>query len=370
VPPVPVVVKAAARPLVRIARAGRRTLDDFDPYRYLPDANGQTATPAVGVVGFYGWGNYGDELFLEVFREHLEPAVTLRTVLDPDRRHQSGRVIGATVRSSDAILIGGGDILNPARAHDAYWHRSYLRRSVFVAGVGVPTWAGPSPRAIDRLRRFLRHPNVRFLATRDEESSRWVTDTIEPFVPVLTAPDLVCALTLPAVDRPSDPPILGIVVRRRTSPDDLTAVRRLGTRAAELGYRVRRIVLATGTTRLRDLEATAELGLDSTELVESNDLATLTRAIGECTVLASMKFHGVVVATMYGIPGIVLMPTSKNRYFMRRIDRPDLISVYSAPDLSDRLEERLAPIPDDVVAGLRAGAVAILTQLRDGITGS
>ncbi len=361
---------SAIQLFARIARAGRRAVTDFDPYAYLPEsARDATARPVVGVVGFYGWGNYGDELFLKVFREYLEPAIALQTVLDPERRHQNGRLIGAAVRASDAMLIGGGDILNPARAHDAYWHRSYLRRPVFVAGVGVPTWATPVPSAIDRLRRFLRHESLRFLATRDDESSQWIRETIDPVVPVVTAADLVCALTLPVVARASDPPILGIVVRRRSTPDDLTQVRRLGQRAQEIGYRVRRIVLATGRTRVRDLEATAELGLPEAELVDSDDLTVLTSAIGECSVLASMKFHGVVVATMYGIPGLVLMPTAKNRNFMRRIDRPDLVAAYDAPDLGDRLEAGLERIPDDVTAGLRAEAASVMAQVRAGIAG-
>jgi polysaccharide pyruvyl transferase WcaK-like protein len=350
------------------AKAFLRRVLDFDPLTYLPERPRPAAgPPTVGLVGWYGWGNYGDELFVEVFREHLEPAVELRPVLDPGRRHQAGWLIGAAVRRSDAILIGGGDILNPAGGYDAYWHSSYLRRPVFVAGVGVPTWALPSQAAVDRLRRFLRHPSVRFLATRDDESSAWVREVIQPLVPVLTGPDLVCALGLPEVTRPSDPPILGIVVRRRQAPDDLIHVRRLGERAQALGYRVRRIVLATGRTRLRDLEATAEIGLPETELVTSDDLVVLTRAIGECSVLASMKFHGVVVATMFGIPALVLMPTAKNRNFMRRIGRSELVTAYSAPDLAERLDVKLEPISDEVIVELRDGATAILTQIRAGI---
>ena len=358
-------------PLAEIARAGRRAADDFDPYAHLPERPRPTSDrPVVGLVGWYGWGNYGDELFHEVFRENLEPDVALRSVLDSNQRRQSGRRIGAHVRTSDAILIGGGDILKPSRTHDAYWHRSYLRRPVYVAGVGVPTWEAPVRQAVDRLRRFLTDPSVRFIATRDEESSAWVRETLAPTIPVATAPDLVCALSLPEIERPADPPILGIVVRRRSTPDDLSQVRRLGERAREIGYRVRRIVLATGRTRVHDLEATRELGLPDAELVVSDNLAVLTRAIGECTVVASMKFHGVVVATMFGIPGLVLMPTAKNRNFMRRIGRPDLIAVYSAPDLAERLEAGLAPIPPEVRDELRGGAARILSEIRTLIVGS
>jgi polysaccharide pyruvyl transferase WcaK-like protein len=208
---------------------------------------------------------------------------------------------------------------------------------------------------------------VRFVATRDPESTSWIEANLQPHVKVATAPDLVCALTLPPADRPEGPPVFGVSVRSRSEPDDLTQVRRLCDRAVELGYRVRRIVLATGHVRERDLEATARLGLDRTELVSSDDLDDISRAIGECTAFASMKFHGVVAATMYGVPTIALMPTHKTRSFLRVIDRPDLLSAYSAPDLPTLLRADLAPIPMETRDRLRTDAVAHLADLRAAI---
>ena len=60
--------------------------------------------------------------------------------------------------------------------------------------------------------------------------------------------------------------------------------------------------------------------------------------------MASMKFHGFVVATMYGVPCFVLMPTAKNRYLADMIGRRDLLSHYGDKDLPDRLAAGLAPI--------------------------
>jgi polysaccharide pyruvyl transferase WcaK-like protein len=138
----------------------------------------------------------------------------------------------------------------------------------------------------------------------------------------------------------------------------------LCARATELGYRVRRIVLATRHTLPADLEATERLVVPGSELVVSENLDDLTRAIGECTVLASMKFHGLVVATMYGIPTLSLMGTNKNRNFLRRIDRLDLKTSYADPELPDRLEGGLAPIDPGTVLELRTEATAMLTDLR------
>jgi polysaccharide pyruvyl transferase WcaK-like protein len=319
----------------------------------------------VGVVGFFGHGNYGDELFLEVYREHLGGAFALRSLLDPGGGVASR--LGDGVRRSDALVIGGGDIVIPWSAASRYWERTYLRRPVFIAGVGVPMWRQPVPHVVDRLRSFFTDPAVRFVGSRDEESTGWIAEHLRPSAPLVTAPDLVCALTLPAAERPTDPPIFGVAVRSRNGPDDLSHVRALCQRAASMGYRVRRIILATGKVRARDLEATAGLELPDTELVSTDDLDAISRAIGECSAFATMKFHGVIVATMYGVPSIALMPTTKTKNFLRGIDRLDLLSAYSNPELPSWLDRDLAPIAPETVERLRSGGVAHLADLRSRI---
>lgn len=339
-----------------------------DPVAYIPwGARPPTDAPSVGLVGFYGWGNYGDELFGEVFREHFADRVRLAKVLNPDAGRWRGRAVGPAVRRSDAVLIGGGDIVIPWATSSRYWDRTFLRRPVFVTGVGVPTFRETNPGTVEALQRFFQHPSVRYIGTRDATSSAWVERELRPAVPVVTAPDLVCGLTLPPVVRPADPPIFGVAVRRRAQPDDLTHVQRLCERAISLGYRVRRIVLATGRTRLRDLEATAALGFPDTELISSDDLAAITRAIGECTAMASMKFHGVVVASMYGVPSLVMMLTAKNRYFVEQLGRADLACSYGSADLPDHLTRDMTPISPEVVDRLRTGAVESVSDLRDRI---
>jgi polysaccharide pyruvyl transferase WcaK-like protein len=352
----------------RIGRTIVRRLTRLDPLAYLPAPRLRAGDrPTVGLVGFYGHGNYGDELFLDVFREHLGPAFELDSLLDPLRHRSLPRRLGAGVRGSNAIVIGGGDLVIPWSIRSRYWDAAYLRRPVFVVGVGVPLWRQPVSDVVERLSEFFRHPSVRFVGTRDAESTAWVQEHLRPSAPVVTAPDLVCGMTLPPVDRPAGPPIFGVAVRSRREADDLTHVRRLCERATELGYRVRRIVLATGDVRRRDLEATARLDLPDTELVSSDDLAAISRAIGECTAMATMKFHGVVVATMYGVPAIAMMPTNKTRNFMRRIDRLDLLSAFNAPDLPAILRPDLAPIADHTRVELRGAAVAHLVELRERI---
>ena len=327
------------------------------------------ARPRVGLVGFYGPGNYGDELFLEVFRQYLGPVADVGVVFDSATRPYFTRPVREVVRDHDAIVIGGGDLLVPWGLGDRYWLTDYLRRPVHVIGVGVPTWRDEKPSAVAALRAFMRHRNVRSITARDDESAAWIREHLRPRVEVASSADLVFALPLPAVERPADPPILGIVVRWREGGDDYSAVRALADRGRELGYRLRTIVLSTDEVRARDERALDELGLglDRAERIGSDDLEVLTRAIGECTMLASHKFHGTVVAVSYGIPSISMSTTDKNRNLLHRLDRPDLLCAFDDPSLPDRLENPPRPIDLTLRDAMARQATASLEDLRDRI---
>ena len=329
-------------------------------------ARPRRARPKIGLVGFYGPGNYGDELFLDVFRQHLGSDVDLGVVFDSPTRPYFRRSARDVVRDHDSIVIGGGDLLVPWGLGDRYWLTDYLRRPVHIVGVGVPTWRPAKPDVVAQLRRFVRHGNVKSITVRDEESAAWIREHLDPRVAVDAAADLVFALDLPPVERPDGPPILGINVRWREGNDDYDAVRALAARGRELGYRLRTIVLSTGDVRTRDERAFEELAIDGpdVERVASEDIGTLTRAIGGCTMLASHKFHGTVVATAYGIPAISMSTTDKNRNLLRRLGRPELVCAFDDPSLPDRLSADPTP-PDAVIrADLGRAATAALSALR------
>jgi hypothetical protein len=123
-------------------------------------------------------------------------------------------------------------------------------------------------------------------------------------------------------------------------------------------------VLSTGEVRARDERALDELGLDDAERIASDDLEALTRAIGECTMLASHKFHGTVVAVSYGIPAISMSTTDKNRNLLRRLGRPDLLCAFDDSSLPERLALPPAPIDLAVRGEMAAEATASLESLR------
>lgn len=354
-----------------VGRAARRVAPDLAPVGWPPELSLRTPKPArrprVGLVGFYGPGNYGDELFLDVFRRFLGEVADVGVIFESATRPYFHRPVREVVREYDAIVIGGGDLVIPWAPSDRYWLTDYLRRPVHVIGVGVPTWRPAKPGVVAALGDFLRHRNVRSITARDSESAAWIREHLRPRVEVASSADLVFALPLPPVQRAAEPPILGVVVRWREGGDDYTAVRALAARGRQLGYRLRTIVLSTGNVRARDERALDEVGLDDVERIASDDLDVLTRAIGECTMLVSHKFHGTVVATCYGIPSVSMSTTDKNRNLLRRLGRPDLLCAFDDPGLPDRLTRPPAPIDLRVRDAMAIEATTSLDLLRERI---
>lgn len=368
--------RAGSKPAGVVQAAAGHSLDENTVEALRAFRAGETKRP-LGLVGFFGHGNYGDELFIDVFQQFLGPKFDLTIIPDLEAKPYFSRPVEEKVAEVDAIVMGGGDLVQRWATDPRYFDPTYLRKPFYLAGVGVPIYHGSAkheekPHIINRLRRFFGDPNVRMIGMRDDFSANWIREKLEPTAPVISEPDIVCSLELPPVTKPLGQPILGIVTRQRRveTPDDYSRLEELAEHAKARGFRIRHIVLGTGSVGERDLANAPALKVADKEVVYSEDLAELSRAIGECTVLASMKFHGTVVATMYGVPSIVLVPTNKNRNFMARIGRTDLVASHD----SDRLieifgENGPAPIDPSDVAMLRQRSTAFMEKLRDELIG-
>ena len=190
-------------------RAARRIAPDLTLVGWPPEPAPKPARPGtrprVGLVGFYGPGNYGDELFLDVFRRHLGEVADVGVVFESATRPYFERPVRDVVREYDAIVIGGGDLVIPWAPSDRYWLTDYLRRPVHVIGVGVPTWRPAKPKVVEALGDFLRHRNVRSITARDDESATWIREHLRPRVEVASSADLVFALPLAARRAPVRP---------------------------------------------------------------------------------------------------------------------------------------------------------------------
>jgi len=333
--------------------------------------------PVIGLAGFFGYGNYGDELFVSVFKEYLSDKFDLKFISDEKEKPYYSRPIAEHVAEVDAIVIGGGDIVQPWGIDTRYFSREFLAKPIFVVGVGVPIRKGLPAGSyhvekdwiVKKYNDFFNHPNVKMVHARDPQSSKWIKSRLDPEVGMTEGPDIVCALTFPEAQKPEGAPILGIVTRQRPGQeDDYSQINALAQQQIGKGWRIRHIILGSDEVGRRDLlDAVDVTGMKET--VYSEKLDDLSTAIGECTALISMKFHGSVAATMYGVPSTVLIPTNKNRNFMRRIGRDELLSQFDDETLCARFAETApAPIATEKVDLLRSTARQVMLQLEQKIS--
>jgi polysaccharide pyruvyl transferase WcaK-like protein len=318
----------------------------------------------IGMVGYYGWGNYGDELFLDVFREYLAPheLVVLPQKTAPPYFDEP---VEKRLKGVDALVIGGGDLMIPWALSELYWKPAYLAKPVFVYGVGVPTWGGLSAEVVATLARFVSHPNVRRIVMRDPESMEWVARHLGCAAKLSWSPDPVCALEHPQRAEP-DENVFTLVTRAHQKIDP-ALVDELCRWATAHELRVRHLVLALGATARDDLAEAAQLPFAPREIVVRDSISTLTAELLGSRLVASMKFHGCVVALMSGIPCVALSRADKFVSFYRML-RLELTTTVAAADKMEKMERAwaLESLPD--TEPLRAQARQGLVELREAIS--
>lgn len=319
----------------------------------------------IGMVGYFGWGNFGDELFLSAHRQHLGRDYELVVANDLLHAPYFSRSVEELVDEFDAILIGGGDLLNPARVSDLYWQMDFLKKPVFIFGLGVPNQRLKRQGVLDHYRQFMAHENCKLVVARDVESYTWIQKNLDPGDKLEWYPDPVCSLSRPEPTPPQEK-TLGVVMREhRSLSEDMAPLRQLIDTAKGMDYKVKHIVLSTMGLGQDDLERARKIAQPDEEIVTSEDLDTLCQEISSCSALASIKFHGVVVATMYGIPSIAMSVTPKNRNFLRMIERPEMLSSYTNENLYRHLSFHPARIPQKVRGALYRESTAGYHRLKE-----
>lgn len=319
----------------------------------------------IGLVGYFGWGNFGDELFLEAHKQHLSEIYDLEVVHDILAEPYFSKPVEEMIEPYDAILIGGGDLINPIRVSGLYWQEAFLKKPVFVYGIGVPNVKWLRNNVVDIYRNFFQHPNCRLVVPRDPESFNWLKKNIQPTGHMEWFPDPVCSLRLPKT-MPPDEKTLGVVMRsHRSMGEDLSALREMINKSKEMGFRVKHLVLATSQLGKSDLAMAQSIALEDEEIFASESLETLCQAISSCSLLASIKFHGLVVASMYGVPTVAMSVTPKNRNFLRMIERQEMLCGYTDKELWKKLSYFPAAISNPVRRMLRTRSVNGYNLLLD-----
>lgn len=317
--------------------------------------------PRIGLVGYYGFGNYGDELFRHVLADAL-PGCDVGTAFqykDDGTIDYDG--IAARVAEFDVVLIGGGDLVIPYAMSNLYWRDEFLAKPIVIYGVGVPKWGGYQEDVVLRTRNFFQHDSVRRIVARDDESQEWIAKYLVPKVEVESKPDIVCAYTPPIVA--PEPRTFGLVLRYQSTGLDATAVRTCLDVARAHGFHCKIIVMGTGKTRADDLKTVVELDPGPVDIIVRDTEAALTQELLKCSRIASMKFHGCVVAMVHGIPTLALSSANKFRNFYLEVDRTAWVSGLTDENLVEKLEAVLNAPCFAFPESIRSASNAALEEL-------
>lgn len=322
--------------------------------------------PQIGLTGSFGRGNYGDELYIKTYQHWFESWADLHLLSGlprPDYLQSFGET---RVDVVDAICLGGGDLLCPYRSKIDldFIHPFYLRRPLHIAGIGVETNKPDIfPDVLERWQEFLRHDNVKSITLRDPGSQAWVKEHIAPQTEVGVTPDLVCAMPLPATKRADGPPVVGLVTRHIKHPKEYKLMAEIASNLHAQGWRVLHIIGGVGPHGRKDFENSKTLVADGKETLHCEDLDEISRALGACSLVLSMKLHTTIVATMYGVPTICMNPSYKARQFMKAAGRERYVFAHNDRAVFDVIKEGVPDVPQGSIHKLRDEASAYMRKL-------
>ncbi|MCV3736648.1 polysaccharide pyruvyl transferase family protein [Rhizobium sp. TRM96647] len=330
------------------------------------EPNARPLRPKIGITGSFGRGNYGDELYVKNYQHWFGPWADLYLLTGLPRHSYLQDFGNSFVDMMDAVVLGGGDLLCPyaPKIDRDFINATYLRRPVHIAGIGVER-NKPDIHAsvLDRWTKFLTHPNIKSISTRDPGSAEWVKEHIQPSLPVGSIPDLVCALPLPKAIKPSGAPIVGLITRHIKDPKNYRIIEEVAATLMAKGWRVRHIIGGVAGHGAKDLENSRHLHVDGKETMHSEELDDISRALGECSLVLSMKLHTTLVAAMYGVPTVCVNPVVKARAFMKAIGREELAINPTDRKLLELIESDV-PAPDaDRIKILREEASEYMRSL-------
>lgn len=267
------------------------------------DPSVESANPTIGVMGYYGFGNLGDEMLLDALRRFLAPH---RVIAFPTAFNPTADALDR-LNSYDYLILGGGGLFNrtPAAPFDTF-HRwaSQLRTPISVLGLGVEKLDDRYLPAVHGL-----VEQADFFVVRDVESQKLIR---HPKVQV--APDLTFYQPLPLArfSEEGQEPLCGVNLRPLHQGVDawVDAIRLLPCRKLALPFSL--------VPTYDDREPISQIVSPCFSQASAADYEHLDLVIGAA-------FHSIVLAIQAGVPAIAINYHPKVRRLMEEIGLADYV---------------------------------------------
>jgi Uncharacterized conserved protein len=274
----------------------------------------------IGVLGYYGYGNVGDETILGVMREFLRPhnVIPIQTGFSADKESIE------RLNGFDFLILGGGGLFNdsPTSPFDTFdqW-RKHLKPPIGILGIGVKKI---DPSYSDSIYSLVEHS--RFFIVRDKESHSLLShpkvqlapdltfykpQQVDPY-PILSRSQVTCGVNL----RPSRTGINDWI----RSIISLRCSRRAIPFSVVPSFDDREPLSLLDVACPREFDLRSYFGLD---------------------IFIGVAFHSIVFAIQNGIPSLAVDYHPKVRRLMQDIDLNEYSLDWDKPEYLEKSYWRL-----------------------------
>ena len=328
----------------------------------------------VVLCGYYGKGNGGDEALLasllQMLPESIKPLVLSGDPQETRSRYGvesydrfSGWAILSALRSSDALILGGGSLLQDSTSFNSLLYYAGVTGLAQRLGLKTIAWAqgiGPLHRSWSERLATQIFRGCTAISVRDGASARWLS---QRQISCIVAPDPVWAMRSIPLDDPVSLPHPRIAVCLR--PHALLTEQRLQVLTAALGEVQER--LGAGMLLLpfhrKDDRPLAQHLLHSlpgaTQILELEHPQQLQAVFQSIDLTLSMRLHGLIMAASAGSRCYGLSYDPKVSRLMEELCLPGWELTHFPLDAS-RIAQQICheieyghPLSDDQILSLR-----------------
>lgn len=274
-------------------------------------------TKRILIVGYYGFGNYGDELFANVFRTFLSEYFQLTflpdALTDP---YFPGEKLASIVERHDLVIVGAGDLLNPQYIPPFYLAEEFLQRDVIVEGVGVPLELGSSETATAHLRNFLSSKCVKGISVRDRRSHDFLNQNLG--INSVIKPDIALSLQI-SNQRPK---LRNVTISPRAHQDEEHYMAMIEATAEVRQSSTPEVLISSIGETAKDDMAFSSVYFRRFEQFNFKSIERITDFITNSEVVISDKFH---VCLLGLIGGCAVIPISNSNKFSILLELSNIV---------------------------------------------